>query len=217
VQRVERRRPAAERAHDLTWIDRGHHDSLATPEAAPGAAQRRATRRVAGRRAMPRDGAGATPRDAVGGAAPRAAVTARVLRRSTSMRRLARLVPLLLATAALAGCGADDEQPASARADSTNLTVEVSGAGMDPVTIALRCGGAEPCDRDRLDHLRAVTRPPDPERACTMVYGGPEQARVTGTLDGERVDVTIDRSNGCGIAAYEALFAALGRKPPGAG
>jgi hypothetical protein len=130
------------------------------------------------------------------------------------MRRLGRLVPAVLVVAAFAGCG-DDEQPAGAPpADSTRLTVEVSGAGADPVTVDLSCGGSEPCDEQRLAKLQRVTKPPDPAQACTLVYGGPEKAHVTGTLDGEAVDVTIDRADGCGIADYKALFEALGRKPP---
>ena len=51
-------------------------------------------------------------------------------------------------------------------------------------------------------------------RACTELYGGPETAHLTGTLDGEPVDVTITRYNGCGIADYDALFEALGVEPP---
>ena len=62
-----------------------------------------------------------------------------------------------------------------------------------------------------------MTEPPDPARACTQVYGGPEEAHVTGTLEGKPVDVTVTRSDGCGIADYERLFEALGRKPPLAG
>jgi hypothetical protein len=131
------------------------------------------------------------------------------------MRRSARLLPALLATAALAACGGDDEQPAASPADGTQLTVEVTGARAG--TIELRCGGAEPCDRRRLDKLAPILRPPDERRACTLVYGGPEKAHVTGTLEGERVDITIDRADGCGIADYEKLFEALGRKPPLAG
>ena len=50
-----------------------------------------------------------------------------------------------------------------------------------------------------------------------MQYGGPERAHMTGVLEGRSVDVTLTRSDGCGIADYEALFAALGRKPPLAG
>jgi hypothetical protein len=130
------------------------------------------------------------------------------------MRRIA---PVLLVVAALAGCG-DDEQPAAAPpADSARLTVEVTGAGGDAVTVELSCGGSEPCDETRLAKLRRVTEPPDRTQACTLVYGGPEKAHVTGTLDGESVDVTIDRTDGCGIADYESLFEALGRKPPLAG
>jgi hypothetical protein len=133
------------------------------------------------------------------------------------MRRVARLLPVLLAATALAACG-DDEQPAAgAPADSTRLTVEVTRAGPDPVRIELRCGETNPCAQEQLDKLAAVAEPPDPTRACTLQYGGPERAHVTGVLEGRPVDVTLTRSNGCGIADYDALFAALGRKPPLAG
>jgi hypothetical protein len=134
------------------------------------------------------------------------------------MRGLVRLLPALLVATALAACGSDDEQPAAtAPADTTRLTVEVTGAGPDPISVELRCGGAEPCDQAQLDKLAAVAEPDDPARACTLLYGGPEKAHLTGTLEGKRVDATVTRSNGCGIADYEALFGALGRKPPLAG
>jgi hypothetical protein len=133
------------------------------------------------------------------------------------MRRIARLLPLLLAALALASCGSDDEPAASAPADTTRLIVEVTGAGPDPIRVELRCGGAQPCEQSQLDELAAVAEPADPERACTMQYGGPEQAHMRGTLDGKPVDVTVARNDGCGIADYDALFAALGRKPPVAG
>jgi hypothetical protein len=134
------------------------------------------------------------------------------------MRQLVRLLPAVLAAATLAACGADDEQPASAvPAGTTQLSVEVKGAGPDPVRIELRCGGGEPCDRSQLDALAQLVEPDDPARACTEIYGGPERAHLTGTLEGRAVDVGFSRSDGCAIADYEALFAALGRKPPVAG
>ena len=134
------------------------------------------------------------------------------------MRGLVRLLPALLAllaATAVAACGADEEQPAaSAQPDTTRLTVEVTGARPEPITIRLRCGGREPCERARLDKVAEVAEPDDPARACTLVYGGPEKAQVTGMLEGRPVDVTVTRTNGCGIAEYEALFVALGRTPP---
>jgi hypothetical protein len=129
-----------------------------------------------------------------------------------------RLVPALLVATALAACGANEERPAaSPPAGNTRLTIEVTDAGPSPITLNHSCGGGKPCEQAQLDKLAAVTRPADPERACTLQYGGPEKAHVTGTLAGKPVDVAITRTNGCGIADYEALFAALGRKPPIAG
>jgi hypothetical protein len=133
------------------------------------------------------------------------------------MRRLARLLPALLAATALASCGDGERSATTAPANTTRLTVEVTGAGPEPIAIDLRCGGAEPCDGGQLDRLSTLAEPEDPRRACTLQYGGPEKAHMTGTLDGTPVDVTVTRTNGCGIADYDALFAALGRKPPLAG
>jgi hypothetical protein len=131
------------------------------------------------------------------------------------MRRLIGLLPVLLAATALSACGADDEQPAEpGRPDTTQLRVEVTGAGPAPVSAGLSCGGAEPCDRSRLDKLAGIVEHDSAKRACTLQYGGPERAHVTGTLEGEPVDVIVTRENGCEIADYEALFSALGRKPP---
>ena len=142
-------------------------------------------------------------------------MTDRPFARSTTMRRLATLLPALLAVTLLAGCGAEEEQPAvSTPADTTRLMVEVTGAGAGAKRIELRCGGARPCAPAALDKLAELAQPPDGAQACTQQYGGPETAHMSGTLEGEAVDVTVTRSDGCGIADYEALFAALGRKPP---
>ncbi len=63
--------------------------------------------------------------------------------------------------------------------------------------------------RDRLltdDHL---------DRVCTEIYGGPETAAITGTLDDQPVDTTVGRNNGCGIDDWERLLAAI-LPPPAA-
>jgi len=61
---------------------------------------------------------------------------------------------------------------------------------------------------------RLVEGPPT-DRACTEIYGGPDTATITGTLEGEPVDTVIDRANGCGIAEWDDLLAGL--LPPAKG
>ena len=118
--------------------------------------------------------------------------------------------------AALAGCGGDEDEaaaPVPQPAGGNALSVVVTGAASQPIRMALRCGGdvrpARPC--------ASAIAPRDPAAACTQQYGGPERAQVSGTFDGKPVDVVITREDGCGIADYEALFAAFGRQPPVAG
>jgi hypothetical protein len=120
-----------------------------------------------------------------------------------------RLLLVLLLGLALAACG-DDEQEASSPGDGTRLQVQITEAGPEPIEMQLVCSGR--CDIEQL--RSAIAGAQDDERACTLMYGGPERAHVTGTLEGKDVDVTIDRADGCGIADYDALFAAFGREPP---
>jgi hypothetical protein len=117
---------------------------------------------------------------------------------------------VVLAALAFAGCGGDTENEAAAPPEATRLQVEITDAGPKPVEMQLICSGR--CDIEQL--RSAIAGAKDDKRACTMQYGGPEKAHATGTVEGEPVDVTIARADGCGIADYEALFAAFGREPP---
>lgn len=47
------------------------------------------------------------------------------------------------------------------------------------------------------------------DRACTEIYGGPETALITGTLDDMAVEAQINRTNGCGIDDWGRVFAGL--------
>ena len=128
------------------------------------------------------------------------------------MRRLAALLAPSVLALALAACGDDTETTATPDATppataGAELTVDVTEAGK-PQTFT--CG--DDCDAAAI--AKAIAGAKDTMRACTELYGGPETAHVTGTLDGEAVDVTITRNNGCGVADYDALFEALGVKPP---
>jgi subtilisin inhibitor-like len=48
---------------------------------------------------------------------------------------------------------------------------------------------------------------------CTEIYGGPQQARVVGTVKGQPVRATFSRTNGCEIARWQRISPWL--VPPG--
>lgn len=51
---------------------------------------------------------------------------------------------------------------------------------------------------------KAFAQPPE-NQVCTMIYGGPETATVTGTFDGKPVTVGLSRNDGCAIARWESF------------
>ncbi len=51
--------------------------------------------------------------------------------------------------------------------------------------------------------------PVSPDSVCTMMYGGPATAHVTGTWAGRPVDATFDRSNGCQMDRWNRLVPLL--------
>jgi len=137
---------------------------------------------------------------------------------------------VLLALAALAGCGEDEDEPGAAAPQSTSTPaggVELSiryddGDGRRETAILTcranvqRAGGflngkapvSELCAQARsLSEL--LTTQPAKGRMCTQIYGGPQTARVTGTIDGEKVDRRFTRTNGCELADFERAAALL--------
>lgn len=58
---------------------------------------------------------------------------------------------------------------------------------------------------------------PDPTRACTQQYGGPEIAVVTGWFHGKKVNATFKRTDGCEIASWAALAPLFGALAGGTG
>src|SRR5262245_47329982 len=48
---------------------------------------------------------------------------------------------------------------------------------------------------------------------CTEIYGGPQRARVVGTVNGRRIFATFARSNGCEIDRWQRISPWL--VPPG--
>ena len=52
---------------------------------------------------------------------------------------------------------------------------------------------------------RGIFAPTPPGAACTQIYGGPQQAVVTGTLAGSRVWARFMRRNGCEIGRWNRV------------
>lgn len=51
----------------------------------------------------------------------------------------------------------------------------------------------------------ALFAPVPGNAVCTEIYGGPQKARVVGTLGGRRIWATFTRQNGCHIARWDRL------------
>jgi hypothetical protein len=105
-----------------------------------------------------------------------------------------RILLYCLAVLPLAACGAEEEH-ASAPATELTVRVDPDGDGPRPAKEARvrSAAGLRPADLEPV---------PD-DVACTQQFGGPQTARVTGTLHGRRVDARFARNNGCEIARWE--------------
>lgn len=94
-----------------------------------------------------------------------------------------------------------------------SLVVEVrSDKGAVPVVKKFRCddaGMAAVC----ADLTSALLQPVPKDKACTMIYGGPQTASVVGTLRGSAVGAEFSRTDGCEIDRWNQLAKAL--KPLG--
>ena len=55
----------------------------------------------------------------------------------------------------------------------------------------------------------AALEPVPPDSACTMIFGGPEQATVVGVVNGEQVDAEFSRSNGCELDRWDRMATVL--------
>ena len=82
-------------------------------------------------------------------------------------------------------------------------------AGADRVTGYLRLERAPDVCRRLAGLTTVLTTPPSRDRACAQVYGGPATARVSGRIDGRRVDRRLARTDACEIDDWNRLGALL--------
>ena len=132
---------------------------------------------------------------------------------------------------------ADDERAGSDAVEAdleivlTHVGDKSSGAGV-PVPTGISCDKSTPATcRGSLECPATDTAddgicawlaevgadlfaPPPTDQICTEIYGGPEVATVTGTLDGKDVDATFTRTNGCEIGRFDAAAPLWTREVP---
>lgn len=128
------------------------------------------------------------------------------------------------------GTSPSSSEPASSPASSaatspaaaTSLSVELMADGEAVTdTWTLECDGANPVGESGAPDPAAACAAlaeggtglfaePGTDVACTMQYGGPQRASVSGTVDGEEVDAEFAASDGCQISRWEALSGLLG-------
>lgn len=122
-------------------------------------------------------------------------------------------LPLAAAVAlAVAACGGD-------AAEGTSLTIvywEDADRADGSVTWSLSCDPPAGTHPDPVAACAAVAaagpsafEPVPDDRACTEIFGGPQRAEVSGTVEGEEVDATFTRANGCEIERWDALVGLL--------
>ncbi|MFB9466291.1 SSI family serine proteinase inhibitor [Streptomyces cinereospinus] len=144
---------------------------------------------------------------------------------SLTLPRLALAAGAALATLASpvtapAAAAVPSPLPGHQHGENDRLTVAVHGvSGGADGTFEVRChpsGGSHPDAGGACRALERETRwgrdvfaPVPRDTLCTMQYGGPATARVTGTWAGRPVDATFARSDGCEIARWDRLVPLL--------
>ncbi|QEV56942.1 hypothetical protein CP981_20485 [Streptomyces platensis] len=105
--------------------------------------------------------------------------------------------------------------PAPASVDHLTVTVRGSGSARTDGTFELYCHparGNHPHAKKACTKLDGMTRwgrdpfAPVPQGAnCTMIYGGPATAHITGTWAGRPVNADFRRTNGCEISRWSSF------------
>lgn len=127
--------------------------------------------------------------------------------------RAALTVPVLLAlTACSGGSAPGGSAPGAAVPGADRVTVvQDAGAGTPSVRYSLQCsppGGTHPRAAAACAHLAGLADPFRPlaaDRSCSLLFGGPDRASVTGTWHGRPVDLQLSRTDGCRIAQWQSL------------
>ncbi|KUM95007.1 hypothetical protein AQI88_19450 [Streptomyces cellostaticus] len=137
---------------------------------------------------------------------------------SVSVSSLVGLAAVPAAAAPAAPAAPPPVRPEDRAGDHLTFVVQHAGSGLDG-TYEVSChpgAGHHPDVSGACRVLDANTRwgrdtfaPVAPDSTCTMLYGGPATAHVTGIWAGRPVDASYDRSNGCEIGRWDRMVPAL--------
>jgi hypothetical protein len=130
-------------------------------------------------------------------------------------RRLASALAAVILVPALTAAGSDD---------SVRLTVTFSREPGSRHVAHVRCTGSQSSADGFLRDVGArrvcatarrlagfLAGKPDPNRACTQIFGGPERAVVSGTIGTRRIRRAFARTDGCKIADWRHAMPLLPR------
>jgi hypothetical protein len=129
-----------------------------------------------------------------------------------------RVAILALVAFAATGCGGSNSDssgsattvPASPANTKLEISVSIGGSEAPTKTWTLECpdGGTLPHPDQACAKLAKMDDPFAPvpkDKACTQVFGGPEEAVVTGTFRGKPVNAQFNKGNGCEIARWNSV------------
>jgi LysM repeat protein len=123
--------------------------------------------------------------------------------------------------ALVAGCSQSGSGSAA-----TQLTIDASTGSastvLSPSEATLTCGktpsatgflqkvAGPACELVRSGAVQQVVARQKGRTVCAQVYGGPQTAQITGTINDQSVRLTITRADSCGTAEWQTLLALLG-------
>ncbi len=123
---------------------------------------------------------------------------------------------LALSVLALVACSS--LQAGTSAGTSLRISYWEDGSGAPDSVWTLRCspaGGSLPRPARACTKLAGGAKivAASPGAVCTEIYGGPQRARIVGTVAGKRVWTTLTRTNGCEISRWARMSPWL--LPPG--
>ncbi|MGC9974664.1 MAG: SSI family serine proteinase inhibitor [Gaiellaceae bacterium] len=121
-----------------------------------------------------------------------------------------RILVAFLVLVSLVGCGGASS--ASSASAKLRITVWPQGKNGRSAIYTLGCPRATgtlpaahaACSKLRRAGVKAFA-PVPPSTACSMIYGGPQIARVTGRLAGQPIKADFNRTNGCEVERWNRL------------